>query len=435
MFTKRAALVCSAALLVVCAACSTAVDISTMTDEEFMAYAQKVHDRAITLDTHVDIPGGRYATPEMDPGSEDFRNKCSLPKMEQGGLDGTFLAVYVGQRGGLDEEGYRNVYNQAMEKFTAIHRLTEEMHPDRCELAVSPDDVERIVKTGKRIIMIGIENGYPIGDDIARLQEFYDLGTRYITLCHSSNNQICDSSTDREPLYDGLSEFGRQVVAEMNRLGIMIDMSHAADETFWDVIEASQAPIILSHSNCDGVYEQARNIDDDMLRALAENGGVIQAVTMYVGTDSQERRDAIQALRDELGIVGRGGRGGRPFGRQRPAAPEMTEEQRAEYQRNMQIYSERMAEIDQQYPPVNVSNYVDHIDHAVQVAGIDHVGIGTDFDGGGGVSGFNDHSECLNVTIELLRRGYTEKEIQKIWGGNLLRVWREVERVARELQR
>ena len=299
MFNKRAALVCLAASLVVGTACSPAVDISTMTDEEFMTYAQKVHERAITLDTHVDIPGGQYATPEMDPGSEDFRRKCSLPKMEQGGLDGTFLAVYVGQRGGLDEEGYRNVYDQAIEKFTAIHRLTEEMHPDRCELAVSPDDVERIVKTGKRIIMIGIENGYPIGDDIARLQEFYDLGTRYITLCHSGHNQICDSSGGREPLHDGLSEFGRQVVAEMNRLGIMIDMSHAADTTFWDVIEASQAPIILSHSNCDGVYEQGRNIDDDMLRALAEKGYDIDRRKIEIG-------ESIKTLGDYTATVNLG---------------------------------------------------------------------------------------------------------------------------------
>ena len=237
MFIKRAALACIASLFVVFASCSTAVDTSKMTDDEFLAYAQKVHNEAITIDTHVDIPGGQYATPEMDPGSEDFRYKCSLPKMEKGGLDGVFLAVYVGQRGGLDEEGYKNAYDQAIAKFTAIHRLTEEMYPNRCELALAPDDVERIEKTGKRAIMIGVENGYPIGENISRLKEFYSLGARYITLSHSGNNQICDSSGGREPLHNGLSEFGKQVVAEMNRLGIMVDVSHIADKSFWDVIE------------------------------------------------------------------------------------------------------------------------------------------------------------------------------------------------------
>jgi membrane dipeptidase len=411
-------------------------------EEALLAKAKAIHERAITIDTHVDIAGANYATPELDPGT-NTRLKCDLPKMKAGGLDAVFLAVYVGQNAALDPEGYKRAYDQAMVKFEAIHRLAGKMHPDKAEIALTPDDVVRIEKTGKRVILVGIENGYTVGEDLSLVKKYYDLGTRYITLTHSGHNQLADSSGPREPMHNGLSAFGRKVVAEMNRLGIMIDVSHIATKSYWDLIEASKAPIFASHSGCAALARNARNLDDDQLRALAKNGGVIQIVALgsYLKVDSPERAAAVNKLREELGMGGRGGgRGaagaaGRGAGAQPPA--QMTPEQRAEMEkqqaemaRQRAAYEERMKEVNAKYPAASLKDFVDHIDHAVKVAGIDHVGVGTDFDGGGGVPGFNDHSEALNVTVELVRRGYTEEQIRKIWGGNFLRMWREVRKVA-----
>jgi membrane dipeptidase len=387
-------------------------------DAQLLARAKAIHERAITLDSHVDISGANYATPEVDPGIDNPRLKCDLTKMERGGMKGVFLAVFVGQTPNLNPEGYKRAYDQAIPKFESLARLTQTMYPDRCALARTPDEVERIARSGKRAIMTGVENGYPLGDDLALIQKFYDLGARYITLAHSGNNQICDSSSASKPLNNGLSEFGRRVVAEMNRVGIMVDVSHISAKSFWDVISVSKAPIIASHSGCAAITKVGRNLDDEQLKALSKNGGVIQIVSLssYLKEDPPERRQAIQKLREELGVPRQG---------QPPQA--FTDELRARY-------DERMKEIDALYPRATLADMIDHLDHAVKVAGIDHVGIGTDFDGGGGVSGFNNHSEALNVTVELVRRGYTEEQIRKIWGGNLLRVWRDVIMVAARLQ-
>ena len=389
---------------------------SAAQDDKLLAKAKAIHERAVTLDTHVDI-GANYATPELDPGKLT-RLKCDLVKMKQGSLDGVFLAVYVGQSPDLTDAGFKKALDAAMVKFEAVHRLAEKMHPELCQIAVSSQQVPKIAKTGKRVIMIGVENGYPIGRDLSKVKKFYDLGARYITLSHSGHNQICDSSNPANPpINNGLSDFGKQVVAEMNRLGIMIDVSHIAEKSFWDVIQTTKAPIMASHSGCMALNKVDRNLTDEQLKALAKNGGVIQTVALgsFLKSDSPERREALAELRKEFPGGGRGGRGGQ----------QMTPEQMAAYQ-------ERMKTINEKYPavPVTVADFVNHIDHAVKVAGIDHVGVGTDFDGGGGIQGFNDDSEALNVTVELVRRGYSEKDIQKIWGGNLLRVWREVEKVA-----
>ena len=388
-------------------------------DAQLLARAKAIHERAITLDSHVDISGANYATPEVDPGIDNPRLKCDLTKMERGGMKGVFLAVFVGQTPNLNPEGYKRAYDQAIPKFESLARLTQTMYPDRCALARTPDEVERIARSGKRAIMTGVENGYPLGDDLALIRKFYDLGARYITLAHSGNNQICDSSSASKPLNNGLSEFGRRVVAEMNRVGIMVDVSHISAKSFWDVISVSKAPIIASHSGCAAITKVGRNLDDEQLKALSKNGGVIQIVSLssYLKEDPPERRQAIQKLREELGVPRQG---------QPPQA--FTDELRARY-------DERMKEIDALYPRATLADMIDHLDHAVKVAGIDHVGIGTDFDGGGGVSGFNNHSEALNVTVELVRRGYTEEQIRKIWGGNLLRVWRDVIEVAARLQK
>ena len=376
MFFKRLIPLSLVVLSIIFAGCSQ----QQITEQQIISRAKAIHKKALTLDTHVDIPGAQYATESLDPGIDNPKLKCDLVKMNKGGVDGVFLAVFVGQKK-RDAEGYKNAYESAMVKFEAIHRLAEKMYPDRCELATSPGEVERIAKTGKRVIMIGIENGFAIGKDLSNVERFYNLGARYITLSHNGHNDICDSCNprkklgDKETEHNGLSEFGEKVVAEMNRLGIIADVSHISVESFYDLINVSKAPIIASHSGCRALAEHSRNLDDEQLKALAQNGGVIQVV----------------ALGGFLKL-------GSP-------------------------------------PPADVKIYVDHIDHAVKVAGIEHVGIGSDFDGGGGIAGFNDHSEALNVTIELVRRGYSEEDISKIWGANFLRVWREVEKVAQELQK
>jgi microsomal dipeptidase-like Zn-dependent dipeptidase len=383
---------------------------------------KNIHEEAITIDSHVDIDDD-YATKELDPGIDNPWLRCDLTKMERGGMDGVFLVVYVGNEEVFTAEDYPEAYEKAIKRFKAIHRLTEEMYPDRCELATSPEDVTRIARSGKRAIMIGIENGFPLGEDLALLKEYYNLGARYITLCHSRHNQICDSSRPEEPLHNGISEFGKKVVAEMNRLGIMCDVSHISEKSFWDLIEISKAPIIASHSGCSALNPHNRNLTDDQLRAVAKNGGVIQIVALgsFLKDETPEHKKAMNELREELGLPGR-----REMWR-------MTRKELLPLRPTLDEFERRRAELEKIYPATDLMDFVNHIDHAVKVAGIDHVGIGTDFDGGGGIPGFYNHGEAKNVTDELLKRGYSDEEIKKIWGENLLRTWNEVERVAAEL--
>jgi membrane dipeptidase len=390
------------------------------------AKSDAIHARVLTLDTHVDMRNGDYGV--LTPGQ-----KVDLVKMQQGGVKGVFLAVFVGQRQAFDAGAYKTAYDSAMRQFDLLDTLTKKTRPDLCAFAASPAEVERVAKTGKRVIMTGVENGYPVGEDLANVKAFYDRGARYISLTHSGHNQIGDSSSDRNPARSGgLSAFGKQVVAEMNRLGMMVDVSHSAVSTFWDVVKFSKAPIIASHSGCKAVNDVDRNLDDDQLRAVAKGGGVVQIVALgsYLKADSPERAEAIRKLREEIGMQagGRGRTGG-------PPAQAMTPEQQAEAQKRRAAYMERMQVIDAAFPPATLKDFADHIDHAVKVAGVDHVGIGTDFDGGGGILGFNDASEAANVTEELVRRGYSGQDIEKIWGGNLLRVWREVEKAAAREQK
>ena len=399
-----------------------------MTEEKILAKAKEIHEKIVTLDTHVDIPLN-FATEELNLGTRLERRKVDLVKMKEGGLDGVFFAVFVGQ-GERTPEGYEKAKEQALTKFDAIHRMCEIMNPDIVELATNPADIRRIEKTGKRIALIGIENGYVIGKDISLLEKYYDLGARYITLCHGGHNDICCSSSSRgtdEGAEDtGLTEFGKQVVKEMNRLGIIVDVSHISKKSFYDVIETTKAPIIASHSSCRALCDVSRNLDDDQLLALKRNGGTIQICALggFLKTDSPERKETLEMLQKEFNLPRR--RRGR-----QEALEKMSEEERS-------LYEKKLEELDQKYPPVgraNLQDYADHIDHAVRLIGIDHVGIGTDFDGGGGIEGFNDASEALNVTQELLQRGYSEKDIEKIWGGNLLRVWSKVEKVAAQIQK
>ena len=393
---------------------------ASISDDEIKARAKEIHAGVLTIDTHDDIPV-TFATEEVDPGIDGNR-QVDLPKMERGGLDVAFFIVYVGQTV-RTPENYQEAKDAAMVKFNAIHRMTEEMYPDKIELAHSADDIERINQSGKLVACIGIENGYVIGKDLSLLQKYYDLGARYITLAHGGHNDICDSATPRENLGDGesehngVSEFGKEVIAEMNRLGIMVDVSHISKKAMLDAVALTKSPVIASHSSARALCDHPRNLDDEQLLALKENGGVMQTVAFrrYVKEDVPEKIAARDSIWEAMGITS--------FS----ALRDLSDEKRTEYRASL-------SELDEKWPSANVKDFVDHIDHAVKLIGIDHVGISSDFDGGGGVDGWNNAGESLNLTVELVRRGYSEEDIAKLWGGNLLRVLRENERIAKELQ-
>src|SRR5687768_8480030 len=397
-------------------ACGRSATVTTtQSGTALLERAEALHKRIITIDTHDDIPLN-FATPEVDPLTAD--RQVNLTKMKQGGLDVGFFIVFVGQTP-RTPENYERAKADAMTKFNAIHRMAGTMYPDRIGLAHSPDDVVRIHDSGKLVEAIGIGNGYVIGKDLSLIRKYFDLGARYMTLAHTRNNDICDSSTDSIPEHNGLSAFGRQVVAEMNRVGMMVDISHVSKNCMMQATALSNAPVVASHSSTRAYADVPRNLDDEQLLAIKKNGGVAQMVALgaYVKVDPPAKRAAMDTLRRSLGITG-GGRG---------ALAALTEAQRAEYQR-------RSAEIEAKWPGPSVADFVNHIDHAVKVAGIDHVGISSDFDGGGGITGWRDASETMNVSAELIRRGYTEEQIRKLWGGNLLRVWGENQRIASELR-
>jgi len=412
-------LLLSLCLLLACGPMETTEAPEAESEDSIVETARGIHERVITLDTHVDIPSN-YASEEVDPGvRSDFQ--VDLPKMEEGGLNTAFFIVYVGQTA-RTPENYEKAQQDAMTKFDAIHRMTDEMYPERIEFAYSAADVVRIHESGKLVATIGIENGYVIGKDLSLLEKYHGLGARYITLAHGGHNDIADSATPREGLGDaesehnGISAFGEEVIAEMNRLGIMVDVSHISKAAMLDAARLSQAPVMASHSGTRALSDHPRNMDDEQLLALKESGGVIQTVAL--GTFVKNPPDKQKAMDELLGEYGISSMGG---------VASLPEDKQAELR-------SRRTELANQWPEANVSDFVDHIDHVVELIGIDHVGISSDFDGGGGIDGWNDASETFNVTLELVRRGYSEEQIEKLWSGNLLRVWREVERVARELQ-
>ncbi|WP_412545362.1 dipeptidase [Maricaulis sp. MIT060901] len=384
------------------------------TEAEFLARAAEIHDRVLTLDTHVDTGPG-FGTPALDPGGPTDA-QVDLPKMREGGLDAAFFIVYVGQ-GDLTEEGYAEAHAEAENKYEGI-RLMLENHPHQISLAVTADEVEEIAATGRRVALIGMENSYPLGPSIEDVPMWAERGVRYMSITHFGNNQFGTSSNPNltagdDPVDRGLTDLGRALVAELNDYGIMIDVSHVGKETGLEAIRMSRAPVMGSHSGVQGVYAHPRNFDDEQLRAIRDNGGVAQMVAFrgYVQAMDEGLAAARNELMVELGLDTAEGRAN--------ASAETFTEARA-----------RMAELQSQYPDVTISDFVDHIDHAVAVAGVDHVGIASDFDGGGGVGGWDDATTTPAVTAELLRRGYSEEDIAKIWGLNVLRVMRAVEAAA-----
>jgi membrane dipeptidase len=413
-------------------------------EDALVQKARAIHDRVIALDTHNDIDPANFTADRNY--TQRLDTQVNLPKMVEGGLDASFFIVYVGQPNeaqtpdALTEAGYERAYKSAIEKFDAVHRLTSQIAPDKIELALTAADVRRISAAGKKVALIGVENGYPIGDHIGRVKEFYDRGARYLSLAHNGNNQLSDSNTGERDGYrwnNGISPFGKQVIAEMNRVGLMVDVSHPSKGSMMQAAALSKAPIIASHSAIRALCDVSRNMDDEQLRALAKSGGVIQVVgfSSYIKTpkpDSAARAAALAALRKAFSLPEppppgqRGGGSGAGPGAITAALAQLTPERRADYDR-------QLAGIDKSMPadpPATVKDFVDHIDYAVKLIGIDHVGISSDFDGGGGLTGWRDASETFNVTLELVRRGYTEPQIAKIWSGNLLRVMEEVRRTA-----
>jgi len=335
----------------------------------------EIHNELITLDTHCDIDVNNFT--ENNNYTINTNSQVNLPKMIEGGLDVAWFIVFTGQDS-LNENGYKRAYKNAIDKFEAIHRLVEEYAPDQIELALSEEHVHKINAKGKKIAMIGIENAYPLGEDLSNIEKFYNLGARYMSLAHNGHSQFSDSNTGEEDnrwMHNGLSDKGKEAILEMNRLGIMIDVSHPSKEAIRQMIEISEAPVIASHSSARSLCNHSRNLDDEQLDWIKQNGGVVQTVA-YAGY-----------LRDDI-------------------STEL----------------------------VTVKDLVDHIDYMVKRIGINHVGISSDFDGGGGIKGWSDASETFNVTKELLERGYSKEEIGKIWSGNLLRVLTEVGEIAETIQ-
>jgi membrane dipeptidase len=379
------------------------------------AEARALQARVLTIDTHVDI-GPDYASDKLDPGGFT-RAQVDLPKMRAGGLDAAFLIVYTGQSK-LDEAGYRAAREAAEDKYQAIMRLTR-AYPDQVGLATTPAEVRALHDAGKRVVLIGMENAYPLGPSVADVPMWAARGVRYVSITHMGNNQFGGSSNPNAELGDpaedpGLSPTGKDLVRALNDAGIMVDISHVGKRTSLEAIALSRAPVIASHSGVKGVYDNLRNLDDERLDALAKNGGVAQMVAFrgYVAAIDP----AVKAGMEELGK--------KYFSQGWEKA---TPEQIASFEREMLA-------LRNSHPDVSLTQYVDHIDYAVKRIGIEHVGIASDFDGGGGVKGWDDAIETVNVTRELMRRCYSEDQIRALWGGNVLRVLGEVQAKAKPAQ-
>ena len=373
----------------------------------------KIHKKALTVDTHCDTPmnllDGNF---DIGIRNKPPQNRVDFPRMKEGGLDAMFFAAFTGQKP-RTPENIAEAYKTANKMIEATKAACLKYN-NLAEVAYQADDAARLEKQGKLAIYIGMENGFPLGTDISRVKEFYDKGVRYITLCHSYNNDICDSSSDKKgPEHNGLSSFGKQVVKEMNRLGIMVDVSHISDKSFYDVIETSAAPVIASHSSVRAIAYHNRNMTDKMIKVLAKNGGVIQICLLDDYVKDPDTTSVYYQKRKEF------------YCNYEARSASMTDEQKRELRKEWRALSEKYPK-----PLPTVSDYVDHIDHVKNLVGIDYVGIGSDFDGGGGLADCADVSQFPNITAEMFKRGYTAEEIEKVWGGNFFRVFKAVEQQA-----
>lgn len=401
-----------------------------------MSKAEKIHKAVITIDTHDDIDVDNFT--DSINYSIPTKSQVHIPGMIAGGLDVAWFIVYTAQDS-LNAEGFKKAKANADAKFSAIHRLVNNYAPNQIELALRSSDVRRIWESGKKVAMIGVENGYPLAEDIDNVKAFYDRGARYMSLAHNGHNQLSDSHTGEKDsiyLHNGISELGKQVIEKMNYYGIMVDISHPSRESIRQTILHSKAPVIASHSSARALCNHSRNLDDEQLQWIKKNGGVVQTVAFgsYLNAEKSSNfnraKDSILkniATQHNITILSR----------TEMRALDLTDLQTYLKERDklLKLAENDLELLKENTPPVSVSDLVDHIDYIKNKIGIDHVGISSDFDGGGGIEGWNNASETLNVTKELVKRGYTQEEIEKIWGGNLLRVMEEVEAVATELQK
>ena len=377
-----------------------------------ISYSQQLRAEYLTLDSHIDIPFDYMINPEHDPGNNTDM-QVDFQKMLDGNLDGGFFIVYVGQSE-LNKNGYQEAKEKAIIKFNAINKMVEK-YPNKIVLVKSPEEVYEAKRDKKLFAAIGIENGYVIGEDIELLKYYYDLGARYMTLSHIGHNQISDSSLPKKSLnndiemHGGLSNFGKITVKKMNELGMMIDISHVSDKSALQAIKLSHHPVIASHSGARSVADHPRNIPDNIIREIAKKGGVVQVVAFssYVKVN-KKRTDSIINLRDSILT--------------------MTGDNNFIPEKHMKLieYKNGMDKINKEFPLPGIDSFIDHIDHIVDLVGIDYVGISSDFGGGGGIEGWSDASQTFNITNSLLLRGYSKDEVNKIWSENFLRVWKNV---------
>lgn len=398
--------------------------------------AEEIHKSIITIDTHDDINVGNF-TDSLNYSTET-QSQVHIPGMEAGGLDVAWFIVYTGQ-GDLTQEGYALAASNADDKFNAIHRLVSEYAADRIELALTAADVRRIWKSGKKIAMIGVENGFPIGEDVNNVEVFYNRGARYMSLAHNGHSQLSDSNTGEKDgiyLHNGLSKLGKEVIDKMNYYGMMIDISHPSKEAIREMALRSKAPIIASHSSARALCNHSRNLDDEQLQWVKQSDGVVQTVAFSSYLNTEKHNNYNKAKDSLLKVIGEKNNIA-VLDKYEMRALDFDELQTYLVQRKklMELAEKQMEALKDKVPPVSVSDFVDHIDYIKNKIGIDHVGISSDFDGGGGIEGWSNASESLNVTKELVKRGYTKEEIEKIWGGNLLRVMERVEAVAEDLQK
>lgn len=377
-----------------------------------ISYSSQLRAEYLTLDSHIDIPFDYMINPDHDPGNET-EMQVDFQKMLEGNLDGGFFIVYVGQSE-LNKNGYQEAKRKAILKFNAINKMVEK-YPNKIVLVKSPEEVYEAKRDKKLFAAIGIENGYVIGEDIELLKYYYDLGARYMTLSHIGHNQISDSSLPKKSLkneiemHGGLSNFGKITIKKMNELGMMIDISHVSDKSALQAIELSYHPVIASHSGARSVADHPRNIPDNIIREIAKKGGVIQVVAFssYVKVN-KKRTESIINLRDSILT--------------------MTGDNNFIPEKHMKLieYKNGMDKINKKFPLPGIDSFIDHIDHIVDLVGIDYVGISSDFGGGGGIEGWSNASQTFNITNSLLLRGYSKDEVNKIWSENFLRVWKNV---------
>ncbi len=401
----RLHLLCLAAVLLLATAL-TGLRADSISDR-----ARALHKRALIVDTHDDTPQ-RMLWDKFDLAHRDAKGHVDIPRMREGNLGAIFFSIWVPSK----VTGHLAV-ERALNQIDAV-REQASLHPADLALASTAAEVRAARAKGKIAVLMGVEGGHMIDDNLDTLRRFAGLGVRYLTLTHFGNNNWADASTDK-PAHNGLTDFGKDVVRELNRLGVIVDISHVSDKTFADVLALTKAPVIASHSSCRAICNHPRNMSDDMMRALAKNGGVIQINYHYTFL-SQEALDATRAL-----------------GREVTKVDEEVEKLCGENEACSVIEGERRAREMMEsgkVPKVSWEKIIEHIEHAVKVAGVDHVGLGSDFDGAVMPFGMEDVSKISQITEALLRKGYSEKDIEKILGGNTLRVMAEAERVSRSLQ-